>query len=300
MSGSVRNPVDIFALAGTYRDGIESLVTRLQARHDVILLSGDTDWERPQLERRFGTQLPLHFEQTPADKRAFVAGCQRRGATTMMVGDGLNDAGALQQADVGIAVTEIHTAFSPACDAILEGSGCTWLDKYHRALRGQAARLFSGSFAISVLYNAIGLSFAVRGALSPGRGGDSDAGQFDHGRGVCYPYAAGHCTAAGVALMSVIVVLLGFSMLLAGGFLVAFLWAVRSGQYNDKHTPSMRMLFDDNLADRQAYPIISHFIITRNHGARDVFLRQQDRPQVHDRHGRLGVCRHAGGIAGGV
>jgi len=45
--------------------------------------------------------------------------------------------------------------------------------------------------------------------------------------------------------MNVLVVLLGFSMLVAGGFLVAFLWAVRSGQYKDKHTPSLRMLFDD-------------------------------------------------------
>ena len=49
--------------------------------------------------------------------------------------------------------------------------------------------------------------------------------------------------------MSVIVVLLGFSMLLAAGFLAAFLWAVRSGQYKDKHTPSLRILFDDKRRD---------------------------------------------------
>ena len=45
--------------------------------------------------------------------------------------------------------------------------------------------------------------------------------------------------------MSVIVVLIGFSMLVAVGFLVAFIWAVRSGQYDDRHTPPLRMLFDD-------------------------------------------------------
>jgi cbb3-type cytochrome oxidase maturation protein len=49
--------------------------------------------------------------------------------------------------------------------------------------------------------------------------------------------------------MSVIVVLLGFSMLLAAGFLAAFLWAVRSGQYKDKHTPSLRILFDNKRRD---------------------------------------------------
>jgi len=45
--------------------------------------------------------------------------------------------------------------------------------------------------------------------------------------------------------MSVIVVLIGFSIVVAGGFLIAFLWAVRTGQYDDRHTPSIRMLFDD-------------------------------------------------------
>ena len=54
--------------------------------------------------------------------------------------------------------------------------------------------------------------------------------------------------------MSVIVILLGFSMLVAGGFLAAFLWAVRSGQYADRHTPSMRMLFDDTPKDRRDTP----------------------------------------------
>ncbi|MRR35058.1 cbb3-type cytochrome oxidase assembly protein CcoS [bacterium] len=46
--------------------------------------------------------------------------------------------------------------------------------------------------------------------------------------------------------MSVIVVLIGFSILVAGGFLLAFLWAVRSGQYDDRYTPSIRILFDDH------------------------------------------------------
>ncbi len=45
--------------------------------------------------------------------------------------------------------------------------------------------------------------------------------------------------------MSVIVVLIGVSIVIAGGFLAAFLWAVKSGQYEDKYTPSVRMLFDD-------------------------------------------------------
>jgi cbb3-type cytochrome oxidase maturation protein len=49
--------------------------------------------------------------------------------------------------------------------------------------------------------------------------------------------------------MSVIVVLIGISVLVAGGFLIAFLWAVRTGQFDDKYTPSVRMLFDDDKKD---------------------------------------------------
>ncbi|PKO97862.1 MAG: cbb3-type cytochrome oxidase assembly protein CcoS [Bacteroidetes bacterium HGW-Bacteroidetes-9] len=49
--------------------------------------------------------------------------------------------------------------------------------------------------------------------------------------------------------MSVIVVLIGFSILVAAGFLLAFLWAVRSGQYDDDVSPSVRILFD-NKSDK--------------------------------------------------
>jgi cbb3-type cytochrome oxidase maturation protein len=45
--------------------------------------------------------------------------------------------------------------------------------------------------------------------------------------------------------MSVIVVLIGFSIIVAAGFLVAFLWAVKSGQYDDDISPSVRILFDN-------------------------------------------------------
>ncbi|MGE5496847.1 MAG: cbb3-type cytochrome oxidase assembly protein CcoS [Syntrophothermus sp.] len=45
--------------------------------------------------------------------------------------------------------------------------------------------------------------------------------------------------------MWVVAVLMFFSLLVAGGFLAAFIWAVRSGQYDDKYTPSVRILLDD-------------------------------------------------------
>lgn len=46
--------------------------------------------------------------------------------------------------------------------------------------------------------------------------------------------------------MTSIVVLIAASLIVAVGFLIAFIWSVRSGQYEDKYTPSVRMLFDDD------------------------------------------------------
>ena len=51
--------------------------------------------------------------------------------------------------------------------------------------------------------------------------------------------------------MSVIVILVFFSVLVAGGFLIAFIWAVKSGQYDDRYTPSVRILFDDESENKK-------------------------------------------------
>ena len=53
--------------------------------------------------------------------------------------------------------------------------------------------------------------------------------------------------------MSVIVILITFSLLVACGFLAAFLWAVKSGQYNDTYTPSVRVLFEDKKNDNVSF-----------------------------------------------
>jgi cbb3-type cytochrome oxidase maturation protein len=47
--------------------------------------------------------------------------------------------------------------------------------------------------------------------------------------------------------MEVIFILIGFSLLIALGFLFAFIWATKTGQYDDDYTPSIRMLFDDEI-----------------------------------------------------
>jgi Cu+-exporting ATPase len=84
----------------------------------------------------------------------------------MMIGDGLNDAGALEQSDIGIALTEDANNFTPASDAILRSDELRRLPAFLRLCRA-GKKIILGSFVLSILYNIIGLSFAVSGTLSP-------------------------------------------------------------------------------------------------------------------------------------
>ena len=81
-------------------------------------------------------------------------------------GDGLNDAGALQQSDVGVAVVENVSAFSPSSDVIMAGSMVPRLDAAIRFSKA-AARIVRASFVVSTLYNVIGVGIAAAGYLAP-------------------------------------------------------------------------------------------------------------------------------------
>ncbi|MDX1908796.1 MAG: heavy metal translocating P-type ATPase metal-binding domain-containing protein [Bacteroidia bacterium] len=155
-----------FALPARYRPGLRGLLARLQTAFSLSLLSGDHDRERAALEAFFPADTPMLFNQQPDDKLAYIASLQASGARVLMVGDGLNDAGALRAAQVGVAVSEQVDTFSPACDAILDASQLPRLDQLIR-LAQQGMWLVRGGLLISLSYNLVGLSFAVRGLLSP-------------------------------------------------------------------------------------------------------------------------------------
>jgi P-type Cu+ transporter len=155
-----------FVLSSRYREGLDALLAELQTQYRLYLVSGDSPAEREHLAKQFPGMLDFRFRQSPADKLSFVRFLQRQKRRVLMVGDGLNDAGALRQSDVGIAFTEDISAFSPACDAILEGKAFSSLGKLLR-LAGDSVRVVLASFAISLVYNGVGLYFAFRGELSP-------------------------------------------------------------------------------------------------------------------------------------
>jgi Cu+-exporting ATPase len=132
----------------------------------VHILSGDNDQELENLKAIFGQDLKVLFRQTPQDKLDYVEKLQAEGKKVLMLGDGLNDAGALRQADAGIAVTDATNLFSPASDGILDGSMVHKLDKLLGFAR-TSKTIVTASFILSILYNIVGLSFATRGLLQP-------------------------------------------------------------------------------------------------------------------------------------
>ncbi len=155
-----------FVVHQSYRDSAHGLLRGLGRRFRLAVLSGDNDRERQTLQSTLGEDADLRFEQSPHDKLAYVRERQADGRRIMMIGDGLNDAGALKQSDVGVAVSDDVASFSPACDVIMDSAHFGRLGDvlaFSRSARG----IVLASFAISILYNSIGISFAASGALSP-------------------------------------------------------------------------------------------------------------------------------------
>ena len=134
--------------------------------YELTLLSGDNDRDRERFKTLLGARTGLHFNQSPLDKLNHVRHLQQSGRTVMMVGDGLNDAGALKQSDVGVAVVEQAGAFSPASDLILEASQVPRLADL-LAFSRSTTRLVRLGFLISAAYNLIGIAIAASGLLSP-------------------------------------------------------------------------------------------------------------------------------------
>jgi P-type Cu+ transporter len=154
-----------FTITIKTRESMKEMLKRLGSKC-VALLSGDNNADRSKMANLFNSSVQLLFNQDPHDKLAFISSLQKGGRKVMMVGDGLNDSGALKQADVGIAVTDSNGVFTPACDGILAGEKLSLLDKFVELSRASAGILKIG-FAISFFYNAIALTFAVTGHLTP-------------------------------------------------------------------------------------------------------------------------------------
>lgn len=154
-----------FILKNSYRKGLNELLSKWKGLLSTYILSGDNNKERNFLKALFPSEN-LYFNQNPKDKLAFIKNLQQKGKTVLMLGDGLNDAGALQQSDVGIVVAENTNNFTPACNAILDAKQFEKLPQFLSFAKG-SVRLVYFAYLLAFGYNVIGLYFACQGLLSP-------------------------------------------------------------------------------------------------------------------------------------
>jgi Cu+-exporting ATPase len=159
-------PIGFMEFPWENRPGIESLLHRLRHQYEIHLLSGDKKEHAAQLLDWFENQNQVKFDCSPLEKMEYIQALQKKGKIVAMIGDGLNDAGALQQAQVGIAVSDDHLHFTPSSDAILKGSELAHLGNYLNYSKF-GLQLIKASFLLSLVYNGIGLSYAIQGNLYP-------------------------------------------------------------------------------------------------------------------------------------
>jgi Cu+-exporting ATPase len=155
-----------FVFKNSYRKGLKKVFNALEDQYELAILSGDNEGERSNLQSIMPKGSETLFSQKPQDKLFFIESKQQAGKKVMMLGDGLNDAGALAQSNVGIAISENINVFSPACDGILDASSFNLLPNFIK-ITHKTMNVIKISFGISFLYNIIGLLFAVTGNLSP-------------------------------------------------------------------------------------------------------------------------------------
>lgn len=155
-----------FTLKNRYRKEVKRVFNTLKNEYELAVVSGDNEGEKKYLKNKLPTKTQLLFNQKPEHKLNYVASLQAKHQKVAMIGDGLNDAGALAQSDVGIALSENINVFSPACDGILDASKFNQIATYIKASK-KAIQIIKYCFVLSFFYNIIGLYFAVTGQLEP-------------------------------------------------------------------------------------------------------------------------------------
>ena len=155
-----------FKIKQHWRFGLLKLISDLSKTYRLHLISGDNENDRKDLENLFPRLTPMRFKQSPQEKLEYIKRQQELGFKVMMLGDGLNDAGALKQSDLGVAVTDDINNFNPGCDAILNGEELNKLPLFIKQAKDAIATI-KMSFVIASFYNLIGVYFAIQGTLSP-------------------------------------------------------------------------------------------------------------------------------------
>ncbi len=158
----------VFALLDPIKEGARDVVSSLQrAGHAVYLVTGDNARTAQRTAQLLGIDAEnVAAEVRPERKADFVKSLQQRGERVAFIGDGINDAPALEQADLGIAVGRATDVAQMAADIVLLKSDVHAIPEAlgiaRATLRAIKQNLFWAFF-----YNALGIPLAALGFLSP-------------------------------------------------------------------------------------------------------------------------------------
>ncbi len=154
------------ALQDTPRRGAERVTARLRDRGiRTVMLTGDARPVAEAIGRALGVD-EVRAELLPPEKVAAIEALQGEGRKVAMVGDGINDAPALAQADVGIAI-------GAGTDVAIESAGVILIgdrldDVVSALILGKASsRTLTGNVVVAVLFNLVGMALAALGYITP-------------------------------------------------------------------------------------------------------------------------------------
>ena len=158
--------IGTFSMTHPIRLHMAETLHTLAADYSLSVISGDPLPTSPEIRAMIPEECPVFHGLSPQEKKQHIMQLTEHHAAVAMIGDGLNDAGALESAAVGIAITEQSHPFSPACDVMLEAASLPLLPAI-LAYAKRHEQIVQWSFGISLLYNLIGLGYAVNGTLHP-------------------------------------------------------------------------------------------------------------------------------------
>jgi Cu+-exporting ATPase len=160
--------IGLFAVRDTLKPGAAAVMEQLQRQNlKTFLLTGDQALTAASIARETGIEAKNVFaEVRPEQKAEFVKQLQARGERVAFVGDGLNDAPALEQADLGIAVSQASDLARETADIILLKSEIAAVPEALGLARA-TLRTIKQNLFWAFFYNTLGVPLAALGFISP-------------------------------------------------------------------------------------------------------------------------------------
>jgi Cu+-exporting ATPase len=159
-------PKGYFSVNNVYREKAGEVISELADDYGIYILSGDNDGEKKNLMKYIPDENKLKFNLSPHEKLDFIAVLQERGQKVLMIGDGLNDAGAFAKSDVSVSLCEDLSKFTPASSVIMDSSQFSKLPDFLKFTKDTMKIIFA-SYVISVAYNLTGITLAFKSEITP-------------------------------------------------------------------------------------------------------------------------------------